>query len=157
MSVLLKFMQTNALLSIQSTAVLQNATRWAIHFSLFFYSHFVRIFNKNRGYDTWCWTISLCLCLQRRSFARRLTIADIEKKLGFPEKPKRPRSPFIHFASALRPTLKDVGSRKFTDLACELGALWKNTNDAQKAIYKQEYEKDRVICISTLKFVMTFS
>lgn len=84
-----------------------------------------------------------------RSFASRLVsttkIADIEKKLGFPEKPKRPLLPYMRFTSAVRPTLKDVGNRKVTDISMELGALWRKADDAQKAIYKREFEKEQVI------------
>lgn len=92
--------------------------------------------------------IYLFLLFNGRSFASRLSttqVADIEKKLGFPEKPKRPLAPFIRFSSALRPTLKDLGNRKATDIVIELGALWRNADDAQKAIYKKQFETDMVI------------
>lgn len=143
---LLKLVQTNAQASMQSTAALQNATRWAIVFifSFDFFSH-----EMNRGYGIWVhWTF---FCMYRRLFATRLSatkIADVEKKLGFPQKPKRPLHPFLRFSKDLRPTLKDVGNRKATDVVIELAALWRGTDDARKAIYQQQFAKDLVNCYS---------
>lgn len=74
--------------------------------------------------------------------------ADIEKRLGFPEKPKYPAHPFFRFSEELRPTLKPTGDgRKASDIVVELGALWRNTDDEKKAIYRQAYEKDLVISV----------
>lgn len=62
----------------------------------------------------------------------------------------RPLNPFFRFSNDLRRTLKDVGNRKATDVVVELAALWRGADDAKKAIYQLEYEKDMVILIHHL-------
>lgn len=79
----------------------------------------------------------------RSSFVSRKT-ALIEKKLGMPARPKRPLMPFIRFSMEMRAT-QNFANRNAADVFVDLGALWKNADDAKKAIYKLEYQKEWVI------------
>lgn len=79
----------------------------------------------------------------KRSIARSPKLAKIERELGFPERPKAPLSPYLRFSKDVRPTLNNV-QRDPKNVFTEIAALWKAEDEARKAVYRQEYEKDMV-------------
>lgn len=50
----------------------------------------------------------------------------------------------MRFVKEVRPTLQNLNKRKQCDVVVELAALWRAQDDATKAIYKQQFEKETV-------------
>ena len=72
------------------------------------------------------------------------------KKLKDPNKPKRAKSSYMYFASALREKVTKKLSKKskdgkasMADVSKELGALWKKLSAKDKKPYEKLAEKDR--------------
>ena len=72
------------------------------------------------------------------------------KKLKDPNKPKRAKSSYMYFASAMRDKVNKKLIKKskdskvsMADVSKELGALWKNLPDKDKNPYEKLAEKDR--------------
>lgn len=80
----------------------------------------------------------------KRSIARTAKIAKIERKLGFPERPKAPLAPHLRFSKDVRPTLDNVQNRDPKHVIGEIAVLWKAEDEANKELYRQDYEKDMV-------------
>lgn len=83
----------------------------------------------------------MCRCYVTRS--RKLR--DIEKRLGLPDKPKRPATAYNRFFKETYPTLKDVENKKRPDVAREIASLWENCDATKLQRYKEAFEKDQVI------------
>lgn len=93
-----------------------------------------------------------------RCYVTRSTkLKRIEKRLGLPEKPKRPATPYNRFYKETYPTLKDVESKKRPDVAREIASLWKNCDATKLQNYKEAFEKDQVIpFLPKIKFEMFY-
>lgn len=71
------------------------------------------------------------------------------KTLKDPNKPKRAKSAYLFFSDAMRQKImkkmkkKNKGSIKISEVAKELGAMWKKLSDKDKTPYVKLAEKDR--------------
>ena len=71
------------------------------------------------------------------------------KTLKDPNKPKRAKSAYLFFSDAMRQKVmtkmkkKSKGSIKISEVAKELGAMWKKLNSKDKVPYEKQAEKDR--------------
>lgn len=81
--------------------------------------------------------------LNNASAAFAVKANDIAKKLGLPERPKRPSSGFIRFLTDVRPSLQAT-TKSPTELAQEASNRWKSLDDNQKLKYKVAFEQENV-------------
>lgn len=65
----------------------------------------------------------------------------IARKLGIPERPKRPMSGYYRFLQEVRPTIQGKTAREILVVAA---AQWNKLDDGQKQKYIREYEHEKV-------------
>lgn len=67
----------------------------------------------------------------------------IARKLGIPERPKKPLTGYFRFLNEVRPAIqKSVKHEK--EVPAIAAAQWKKLDESQKQKYMQAFEKDKV-------------
>lgn len=68
----------------------------------------------------------------------------LEQKLGIPEKPKRPTTPYFRFMSEVRPSLvKNNPQLKVTEISKLVGSQWEKLDPAKKQQLGEEFRKEK--------------
>lgn len=67
----------------------------------------------------------------------------ISRRLGIPERPKKPISSYLRFLQEVRPTLQQ-SEKNVREIPVMAAAQWKKLDANQKQKYIQEYEKEKV-------------
>lgn len=74
----------------------------------------------------------------------------ISRKLGIPEVPKKPITPYLRYLNEVRPSIKVKSPREAVTIAA---AQWKKLDENQKQKYKREFENDKVVARSTMNTI----
>ncbi|XP_055298366.1 transcription factor A, mitochondrial-like [Sitodiplosis mosellana] len=67
----------------------------------------------------------------------------ISRKLGIPERPKRPMTGYYRFLKEVRPSIKKTG-KTTREIPVVAAAQWNKLDESQKQKYIREYEQERV-------------
>lgn len=66
------------------------------------------------------------------------------KKFKDPKRPKRPKTSYLYFCDEKRPLVKSQHPEfKVGEIMKELGKMWKELSDSDKAKYNELYQKDK--------------
>lgn len=67
----------------------------------------------------------------------------ISRRLGIPERPKKPLTSYIRFLQEIRPSIQQ-SAKNIREIPVIAAAQWKKLDTNQKQKYIQEYEKEKV-------------
>jgi transcription factor A, mitochondrial len=75
----------------------------------------------------------------------RLPTKSIEDKLGLPQRPKKPLTPYFRFLVEARPTImKDNPQMKAIEIVQLCAKKWSTIDEATKAKLTEEYQKEKI-------------
>ena len=88
---------------------------------------------------------NLFVCMQKENISNRAI-----SKLGLPDKPKRPMTPFFQFMSLNRPKVVEKGVTNNIDVIRVLSKEWKNVDEETKKVLQSKYEHQMIDYIKNM-------
>lgn len=70
----------------------------------------------------------------------------LESRLGLPERPKKPLSPYFRFMSEMRSSVVAAHPQlRLTDVVKAIGVKWQTVDEKKKAAYQEEYKREQIV------------